>query len=95
MSFARSDDLERHMRNCNDRGVAAATTVPAPATTTTTTTTTTTAKPRSRLQFTLQQTRRALGGAVEQFTVNMKEAKRLSTLKKAIDVFKPAMVKFQ
>ena len=49
--------------------------VPAPATTTTS------VKPRSRLQFTLQQSRRALGGAAEQFTVNMKEAKRLSTLK--------------
>ena len=34
-------------------------------------------------------------GAVEQFTVNMKEAKRLSTLQKIIDVSKPAMVKFQ
>ena len=48
------------MRNCTGRGVAtavvAATTVPAPANTTTTTT----AKPRSRLQCTLQQSRRAL-----------------------------------
>ena len=78
------------MRNCTGRGVAtvvaAAATVPAPVTTT---------KPRSRLLFTLQQTRGALGGAVEQFTVNMREAKRLLTLKKAIDVVKPAMVKFQ
>ena len=36
-----------------------------------------------------------MGGAVEQFTVNMKEAKRLSTLKKTIDVFKSVMVMFQ
>ena len=35
-----------------------------------------------------------MGGAVQQFTVNMKEAKRLSTLKKSIDVFKPEMVQF-
>ena len=74
------------MRNCTGRGVAtavaAASTVPAPVTTT---------KSRSRLQFTLQQARRALGGDVEKFTVNMKVAKRLSTLKKAIDVFKPAV----
>ena len=40
-------------------------------------------------------TRRSLEGAVEQFTVNMKEAKQHSTLKKAIAVSKPAMVKFQ
>ena len=70
------------MRSCTGRGVAtavaAATTVPAPATATTA------AKPRSRLQFTLHQTRRGLGVAVEPFTVNMKEEKRLSTLKNAI-----------
>ena len=87
-SFSRADNLQRHMRNSTGRGVAtavaAATTVPAPA-----------AVPRSRLQFTLQHTRRGLRGDVEQFTVNMKEAKRLSTLKKLIAVFKPAMVKFQ
>ena len=41
------------------------------------------------------QTRRVLRCTVEQFTVNMKEAKRLSTLEKAGDVFNPAMVKFQ
>ena len=56
-SFARSDDLQRHMCNCIGRGVAtanaAATTVPAPAITTTA------AKPRSRLQFKLQQTHSA------------------------------------
>ena len=84
------------MRNCTARGVATAV---AAATTTSaipaTATNTTAVRPIGKLLFTLQQTRRALGGAVEQFTVNMKEAKRLSTLKKAIDVFKPAMVKFQ
>ena len=63
--------------------------LPAPARTTTA------AKPRSIFQFTLQQTRRVWGGPVEQFTVNMKEAKRLSTLKKTINAFKPAMAKFQ
>ena len=52
-------------------------------------------RPTGKLQFTLQQTRTALGGDVEQLTVNMNEAKRLSTPKKAILVFKPAMAKFQ
>ena len=47
------------------------------------------------LQFKLQKTREALEGNVQQFTVNMKEAKRLSTLEKAIAVFKPAMKDFQ
>ena len=32
-------------------------------------------------------TREALKGSVQQFTVNMKEAKSLSTLKEAITVF--------
>ena len=35
------------------------------------------------------------GGNVQQFTANMKEAKNLSTLKKAIVVFKPVMMHFQ
>ena len=74
------------MRNCTGRGFAttAATTVPALA-----------AEPRSILQFKLQKTREALEGNVQQFTVDMKEAKSLSTLKKAIAVFKPAMVVIQ
>ena len=87
-SFSRADNLQRHMRNCTGRGVAttvaAATTVPAPA-----------VEPRSRLQFKLQKTREALEGNVQQFTVNMKEAKSLSTLTKAITVFKPVMTDFQ
>ena len=86
----------RHMCNCTGRGVATAvadattttSAVPAPATSNIA------VRPTGELRFTLQQTRGALGGDVEQFTVNMKEAERLSTLKKAIDVFKPAMVKF-
>ena len=74
-SFSRAENLRKHMRNCTGRGVAtslpAATTVPAPA-----------VEPRSRLQFKLQKIREALEGNVQQFTVNMKEAKSLSTLKK-------------
>ena len=76
------------MRNCTGRGVAttvaAATTVPAPS-----------AEPRSRLQFILQKTREALEGNVQQFTVNMEEAKSISTFKKAIVVFKPVMTDFR
>ena len=76
------------MRNCTGRGgvttVAAATTVPSPA-----------VEPRSRLQFKLQKTCEALEDNVQQFTINMKEAKSLSTLKKAIAVFKPVMTDFQ
>ena len=41
----------------------------------------------------LRKTRKSLGGAVEQFTVNMKKANHLSTLKKAIAVFTPVMRK--
>ena len=52
----------------------------------------TTVRPTGKQQFTLQQSRRALGGAIEQLTLNMKEAKRLSTLKKAVN--EPAMTKF-
>ena len=72
------------MRNCTGRGVA----VPA-------------AKKRctgvapERLQFKLQKTLEALGGSVQQFIVNMKEAKSLSTVEKAIPVFKPVMLNFQ
>ena len=42
----------------------------------------------------MRKTRKSLGGAVEQFTVNMKEAIDLSTLKKAVAVFTPVMTKF-
>ena len=38
---------------------------------------------------------KSLGGAVEEFTVNMKEANHLSALKKAISVFTPVMTKYQ
>ena len=43
----------------------------------------------------MRKTRTSLGGAVEQFNVNMKEANHLSTLKGAIAVFAPAMATFQ
>ena len=76
------------MRKCTGRGVAttvaAAATVPAPG-----------VESRSRLQFKLQKSREALEGNVQQFTVNMKEGKNLSTLKKTIAVFKPVMTDFQ
>ena len=45
-------------------------------------------------EFKLRRTRKSLGGAVEQFTVNMKEARHLSALKEAIAVFMPVMSKF-
>ena len=45
-------------------------------------------------KFKLRNTHKSLGGAVEQFTVNMKEAKHLSTLKRAIAVFAPVMTKY-
>ena len=41
----------------------------------------------------MQKTPKSLGGAVEQFTVNMKEANHLSALKKAIAGFMPVMSK--
>ena len=76
------------MRNCTDRGdaiaVAVAGTVPDSA-----------VEQRARLQFKLQNIREALEVNVQQFTVIMKEAKSLSTLKKAIAVFKPVMMDFQ
>ena len=46
-------------------------------------------------EFKLRKTRKSLGGVVEQFTVDMKETRHLSTLKEAIAVFTPAMTKFQ
>ena len=79
-SFSRADNLQTHMRNCTGRGVADPT-VAVPA-----------AKKRctgvapERLQFKLQKTREAIEGSVQQFTVNMKEAKSLSTLEKVIAV---------
>ena len=47
------------------------------------------------MQFKLQNTHEALEGNVQQFTADLKEAKSLSTLKKAIAVFKPVMRDFQ
>ena len=40
-------------------------------------------------------TRKSIGGAVEQFSVNMKEARHFVALKEAIAVFTPVMTKFQ
>ena len=45
-------------------------------------------------EFKLQKTHKSLGGAVEQFIVNMKEVKHLSILKKATVVFAPVVTKF-
>ena len=45
-------------------------------------------------EFKLQKIHKSLGSAVEQFTVNMKEAKHLSPLKKAIAVCMSVMTKF-
>ena len=71
------------MRNCTGRGVVVPT-VAVPA-----------GVSPERLQFKLQKSREALEGNVQQFTVNMKEAKSLSTLEMAIAVFKPVMMDFQ
>ena len=88
-SFAESDNLEWHRPNCTGNrttaAAAAAAAAQAPATTVTPTLT-------SKLQFTLQQSRRALAGAEEQFILKMKEAKRFSTLRKAVSVLGPTMV---
>ena len=43
-------------------------------------------------EFKLRKTRKSLGGDVEQYTVNMKEAKNLSALQKAIAVCTSVMV---
>ena len=43
----------------------------------------------------MRETRKSLGGAVEQFTVNMKEAGHLSVLEEVIAVFTHVMTKFQ
>ena len=81
--FSRSDNMKRDERTCTT--VAAHTHTPAA----------TAVRPTGKLRFALQQTRKALGGDAEQFNINMKEAKRLLTLEKAINVFKPSMTKFQ
>ena len=47
------------------------------------------------LQFKLQRTCEALEGSVQQFIVNMKEAKSLPALEEAIAAFKPVMMGFQ
>ena len=84
--FARSGNLEKHKRTCTGDAVAAvAVPVAAPAA----------KKRRIASEFKLRTTRKSLGGDVEQFTVNMKGAGHLSTLKKAIAVFTPVMTKFQ
>ena len=46
-------------------------------------------------EFKLRKTRKSLGGAVEQLTVNMKEANNLSALKKVIAVCTSAIGKSQ
>ena len=87
-SFNRADNLQNHIRNCTGRGVVVPT-VAVPAAKKCCT-----CVAPERLQFKLQKTREALEGDVQQFTVNMKEAKSLSTLK-AIAVFKPLMMDIQ
>ena len=77
------------MRNCTGRCVAVPT-VAVPA-----------AKKRcigvapEILQFKFQKTSEALEGSVQQFSVNMKEAKSISALERAIAVFEPVMMDFQ
>ena len=85
-SFARSNNLEKHKCTCT--GARGAVPVAAPA-----------AKKRCTghgvaPEYKLQKTRKSLGGAVEQFTMNMKEVKYLSTLKKTIAVVAPVMTRF-
>ena len=80
-SFVRSGNLEKHKRTCTGGRVAVPVAPPA-------------AKKRCigvAPEFKLRKSRKSLGGAVEQFTVNMKEAKNLSALKKAIAVFHKAV----
>ena len=85
-SFARSGNLEKHKRTCTgDAVVAVAVPVATPAA----------KKRRIGTEFKLQKTHKSLGGAVEQFTVNMEDARHLSTLKEAIAVFTPVMTKYQ
>ena len=86
-SFNRSNNLHMHMHTCTRRGVPTVT-VPAVKKGFT-------GVSRKRLQCKLQKTREALKCSVHQFTVNMKEAKSLSTLEKTISVFQPVMMDFQ
>ena len=76
--------MEKHKRTCTVGQVAVPVAAPA-------------AKKRHICvapEFKLRKTRKSLGGAVEQFTVDMKEAMHLSGLKEAIAVFTPVMTKF-
>ena len=73
--FTRSNNLEKHKRTYTGGQVA----VPVAA-------------PAAKKRYTgVAPEFQLLGGVVEEFTVNMKEAKHLSPLKKAITVFKPVM----
>ena len=90
-SFTRSTDLQKSRRTCIGSPAVVVPKVAAPA-----------AKRRrtghgvaERLQFKLEKTRESLEGNVHQFTVDMKEAKSLSTLKKTIAVFKPVMTDYR
>ena len=76
---------QTHLGNCTGRGVGVAPAAKKLCT----------GAAPERLQFKLQNSREALEGNIQQFTVNMKEAKCLSTLRKAIDVFKLVMMNFQ
>ena len=83
-SFARSGNLVKHKQTCTGGTVVVPVAVPA-------------AKKRRigvAPELKLRKTRKSLGGAVEQFTVSMKETRHLSALKKTIAVFKPVMTKF-
>ena len=92
-SLARSDNLEKHKRTCPVGAVAAPAAkkrridgaVPVAAA----------RKRRIAPECKLQKTRASLGGAVEQFAVNMKEENHLSAMEKAIAVFTPVMTTFQ
>ena len=80
--------MEKHRRTCTGAPVVPTVAVPA-------------AKKRcpgvapERLHFKLQKTRETLEGNVLQFSVNLKRVKSLSTLEKAIAVFRPVMKYFQ
>ena len=71
-SFARSGNLEKHKRICSGGTVVVPVSAP------------TAKKRRIAPEFKLRKTCKSLGGAVEQFTVNMKETRHLSALKKAM-----------
>ena len=77
--------MEKHKRTCTGGKVAVPVAAPA-------------AKKRRvgvAPEFKLRKTRKSIGGAVEQFTVNMKEANHLSEMKGDIAVLTPAMTTFQ